>query len=561
MNASRSILNVLLLTAILILVNFLGSYFHTSFDLTEEKRFTLAKPTVQVLNDLESPVYIEILLEGNFPAGFKRLQKSVQEKLDEFRRHASHIQYSFLDPNEGSVEEINNTRKTLSDQGIFPVSLFVVDNGERKEQIIYPYAIVNYGNRTTQVNLLEKNVPGEPDEVTLNNSISLLEYKLINAIQKLQYEKKPVILFTKGHGELEPMQTADLGREVSDYYSVGWIDLDSTYRIHPSVELLIVAKPRTEFLEKHKFIIDQFVMKGGKVMWLIDKMAVDLDSLRNTQAYVPHDFNLNLDDLFFRWGVRMESNFVLDLECSKIPLAVGQVAGKPQLELFDWYYHPLSSPKTNHPVVKNLDRINMMFPSIIDTIRTKTNLSKTVLLSSSDYSRQQFSPVRLNFEMLRFDPDPEKFNKKRLPLAVLVEGVFPSLYENRITNDMSSVLDQIGETYASQSVPTKMLFVSDGDVIRNWEDGTSGKYHPLGYNPFDRYQYANKQFLLNAIEYLVGEEEIIQARAKEVKLRLLDKVKTKEERNKWQLINILTPLLFLVIMGVVFNYLRRRKYT
>jgi gliding-associated putative ABC transporter substrate-binding component GldG len=515
---------------------------------------------VEVLEGLESPVYIEILLEGNFPAGFKRLQKSVQEKLDEFRRSAPHIQYSFLDPNDGTVEEINSMRKTLSDQGIFPVSLFVVDNGERKEQIIYPYAIVNYGNRATRVNLLEKNVPGEPDEVTLNNSIGLLEYKLINAIQKLQYEKKPVILFTKGHGELEPMQTADLGRDLSDFYSVGWVDLDSTYRIHPEVELLIVAKPRTQFIEKHKFIIDQFVMKGGKVMWLIDKMAVDLDSMRNTAAYVPHDYNLNLDDLFFKWGVRMEPNFVLDLECSKIPLAVGQVAGQPQLELFDWYYHILSSPRSKHPVVKNLDRINLFFPSLIDTIRTKTNLSKTVLLSSSDYSRQQFSPVRLNFDMLRFDPDPEKFNKKQLALGVLVEGVFPSLYENRITADMSSVLGQIGEEFLSQSETTKMLFISDGDIIRNWRDGSSGKYHPLGYNPFERYQYANKQFLLNAIEYLIGEEEIIQARAKEVKLRLLDKVKTKDEKSKWQLINILIPLVVLMLLGVIFNYLRRRKY-
>lgn len=558
--AISAILNLLLTLGILIFINIIGQYFYTHIDLTEDKRFSLSEPTKNILNKVENPIYVQVLLEGSFPAGFKRLQRSIQEKLEDFASVNSYIDYNFVDPNAGSTEEINATRKQLSEQGIFPTTLRVMDDGERSEQLIYPYAIIRYGERMIPVNLLEDAIPGQTDEITLNNSISLLEYKLAEALQRILRNDKPIVLFTTGHDELNKVETADIVRSMRNAYQVGWIDLDSVYRIKDEADLVIVAKPRKKFEDKHKFILDQYIMKGGKVIWLIDRMNVALDSMNANAAYVPFDYDLNLEDQFFKYGFRINPDLALDLECSKIPMAIPSSGEKPQIDLFPWYYHSAVAPKSTHPVVKNLDRVNMFFPSTIDTLKTKTAIHKEILLTTSPYSRTQFSPVRLNFEILRYEPDPSKFDKKYLPLAVLLEGSFPSLYEHKVTESMKQVLVELGEEFKTESEATQMLVVSDGDLIKNWKDIRNKRVHALGYNPYDKYEYDNKQFLLNMMDYMLGEEGIIAARAKEVKLRLLDKVRTKSERSKWQLINIGGPLLLLLLFGILFNWWRKRRY-
>lgn len=554
---NQSIVQLLLVIGIAIFLNILGNAFFATLDLTEENRFTLTKPTKQLLNDLDEVVFVQVLLEGELPAGIKRLQKATKEILDDFRSQSGYIEYEFINPSEGTVDDINKVREELAKDGITPTNLRVKGTDETREILFYTYAIVNYKGRSIPINLVDKE-GGVLDELTINNSVGLLEYKVANAIQKLQTSTKPYIAFLKGHGELDELQTLDIRRTLRNSYNVGFLDLDSAYHISQDLKMIIVAKPQTEFNEKEKFLIDQYVMNGGKMIWLIDKMAVNLDSLYAVKDYIPHDYPLNLDDQLFKYGTRIQPNLVLDLRCSKIDLVIDAQGNRDK---FDWYYHPIVVPESDHPVVKNLDGINLYFPSRIDTIRTKTNIKKTVLLSSSKYSREQFSPVRLNFEILRYDPDPNKFNKGNQPMAVMLEGTFPSLYENRVTEGMTAMLNQINQPFKGESESNKMMVVSDGDIIKNLINPQNNSPSPTGFNRWMGYTFANKDFMVNAIEYMLDDRGVIEARAKDVKLRLLDGVKAKSERSKWQIVNILLPLIFLALFGVVYNFIRRRRYT
>lgn len=558
---TQSFIQLALLTGVLIFANILSCGINGQFDLTEEGRYTLSKPTKALLKDVKDVMYVKILLEGEFPAGFKRLQSNVKKTLDEFRAKNGNIEYSFEDPNQGSNEEINKRRKALAEQGVVPMQLTVKSSGETERKVIYPYAIINYAGRAMPVNLLEAQVPGQPQEVTLNNSIATLEYKLVNAMQKVMYAEHPQVAFLKGHGELAEVKIIDFEQNLRQAgYQTEHIILDSVAKIKKEIAVLIIAKPKTAFSEKDKFKIDQFVMYGGKILWLIDRLSADLDSLQITNRYVPHDYPLNIDDQLFKYGARIQPNLILDLECAKIPLRVGEQGAGQQFENFNWYYHPLIASKSSQPIVKNLDRVWMQFPSTIDTIRTKTAVKKTVLLTASNRTRLQFSPVELNFEILRYEPDNSKFDKKDLPVAVLLEGAFPSLYENRVSEEMTAGLKQIGMDFKSVSAPTKMLVVSDGDVAANSFDSKNQVPNPMGYNPFMRYTFGNKDFLMNAVEYMMDEKGIIEARSKEVKLRLLDDVRLQKEKTFWQVINVLVPLVLLVVFGLIFNYLRKRKY-
>lgn len=559
MRRKQSLVKLGLILGIAVLVNILGNVFFAHVDLTEDHRYSLTKPTTDLLRNLNDVVYVQVMLEGEFPAGFKRLQRSVRELLDEFRSYSGYIEYTFTDPNGGTVEEVNQRREELAKDGIVPTNLRIKETEGTEEKLIYPYAKVSYGGRTAVVDLLDEQARGNNPEEQLNTSISQLEYNFANAFHKLQIGAKEVIAFTVGHGELNELERKDLARSLKAYYEVGTFNLDSASVIPQEVKVMIVAKPRLPFSDRDKFLIDQYVMNGGKVIWLIDKLNAELDSLRGTNAYVPMDYPLDLDDILFKYGVRINPDLVLDLRCSHIPMIIDPT-GKQ--ELFSWFYHVISVPQTDHPVVKNLDGINLYFPSSIDTVKTRTPVKKTILLTSSENSRIQPNITRLNFEILRYDPDPEKFNKQHIPLAVLLEGEFPSLFENRVTSEFQQTLEQIGQQYKDHSVPTRMLVVSDGDIARNLVvDPRQGQVMPLGFNRFDRYQYANKDFLLNAVEYLRDDSGIIEARGKEVKLRLMKTTKAQQESTKWQLLNIGAPLLLLLLFGFLWNWLRKRKYS
>ena len=549
-----------LFCGILLFFNILAGTFYAHLDLTEEKRFTLTRPTRDMLHGLKDRIYIEVLLDGEFPAGFKRLQTATREMLDDFRSESGYIDYQFEDPGQGTLEEVNERRKALAEQGVIPINLRVVEQGQRSQKIVYPVAVVHFGTRLIPVKLLENESPSLNTEVVINNSVTLLEYKFANAIKKILTPERPIILFTKGHGELDELQTGDLENSLRQYYDVDRIALDSVLQLKPAeCALLVVAKPRTGFSEREKFKIDQYVMQGGRVMWLIDRLNADLDSLRGIPPrFVPTDYPLNIEDMLFKYGARIQPDLVLDLECSKIPLAS---PGSKQLELYKWYYHPTVLPTGNHPIVKNLDRVELKFCSSIDTIRTKTAVKKTRLLTSSQYSRLQFSPADVSLEIMQYNPDPAKFDKGMQTVGVLLEGVFASNYENRVSQEMLTGLQQLGMSFKPESVPTRMLVISDGDVAANLvRDAAKKEWFPLGFNRFEGSTYANKELMLNAIEYLVDPNGVIEARSKEVKLRMLDTVKAKKEETTWRLVNIAVPLLFLGIFGWFFNWRRKRRY-
>ena len=551
---------LILIVAILVVINILAQAFYFSLDLTEEKRYTLTPATEQLLDEIQAPIYAEVFLEGEFPAGFRRLQRATREMLDDFRARSGFVEYTFTDPNTGTVEQQNMFREEMAKQGVFPTNLRIKESGETTEKLIYPYVVLTFGGRSVPVNLLESEVPGMPPEVILNNSVALLEYKLASAIQRLVRTEKPNIVILTGHGELTPEETADIRRTIRPFYNFSFLTLDSVFRINPEVDLVIAARPRAPYSEPDKFKLDQYIMKGGKMLWMIDPLNISLDSMRRNGRFFPLEYDLNLDDLLFKYGARVQKNLVLDLECSGIPLQVGRVGNQPQFDLLPWFYHPTVIPQSTHPVVKNLGRLQFYFPGSIDTIKTKTPVRKTVLLASSEYTRLQYPPVELNFEILRYEPDPEKFDKPQQPLAVLLEGQFPSHFDNRVHQAFLDSLSALGESFHAQSEETAMIVVADGDLMRNEYNPQTQEGKPLGYNPYDRRQYANRDLVLNMIEFLLDRSGLIAARSRDVKLRLLDKVKVEAQRTQWQLINIGLPLLFLILGGLLFTWWRRRRY-
>jgi ABC-2 type transport system permease protein len=562
---SRKITDIITLSialAVIIVLNMLSSYVYEQWDWTEEKKYTLSSSTIHIIDSVQQPLYVRILLEGEFPAGFKRLQDATSDFLRDLEYRNGLIEVDFFNPVEGSTEEVNQRKQNLSEKGIVPVNFRLVQGEESVEKLIYPYAILSMGEEEAVVNLLEEQTPGLSDEVVLNNSISLLEYKFANAIHKLNRKFKPLIVFIQGHGELTNEQVADYRNQLDEYYRFATLTLDSSTFIPPSVELVIVARPKTAFTEKEKFVLDQYVMNGGHMLWLIDQLDVNLDSLRGKKQYIPTVRELNLDDMFFKYGFRINPDLVLDLECSSIPLQIGMSGGSPQFELFPWYYHPLIQPSQDHPVSRNMGRVNLLFPSSIDTLKTKYPTQKKVLLASSDYSMRQLIPMRLNFEILRYEPDPDMFSKSSFPTGVLLEGQFSSLYENRITAQMEQGLDQLDLKFKESGPQNgRMAIISDGDIIKNMINIENDQYRPVGFNPFDRRTYDNRDFIVNLTEYLINGATILGARNKEVKLRLLDRVQAKEEQTYWQFFNLAVPLIFLFIFGVGFNFWRQKKYS
>lgn len=589
MKQSRKItafINLGLLLIILFFVNVLvnsslgGLRRYTFFDLTEDKRFSLTPGTELILEKMteriensnagvdgnfeQGGIFVQVLLEGDFPANFKRLQEATRELLDEFRVQTGVIEYAFMDVNDGTPEEVTERVESLGGLGVTPTMFRLKEVSGTAERVVFPWAIVRYGGVSIPVNLLEEQGQQGADAV-LNKSINLLEFKFAQAIRKLYDNRRQVVAFTSGHGELTELETKDLRRTIRPNYDHGTISLAESTYIPQEIDVVVVAKPQRPFSEREKFQLDQYVMNGGKVIWLIDKVGVSLDSLGMTgPTFVPREVQTGLDDLFFKYGVRFEPGLIRDLQSTQFPLVVGQSGGQPQMELFNWPYHVLAVSASEHPTVKSLDQVDFQFPSKIDTtIQTKTNLKKTVLFSSSVNSNEQFIPIRLSFDAVHSVEDPNLFRGGPYPLAVLVEGGFPSLYENRITAEMENGLASIGQEFKTRSDDNgKMLFVSDGDLAANViSDIENERVYPLGYNRYDKRQYANKDFLVNAIEYMMDDYGLIESRGKELKLRLLNVQKAREEKTFWQSINLLLPLAFICVVGLAFFFWRKVNFS
>ena len=561
----QSLLQFLLAVALLIVINVLanarlgGTRLYGALDLTEDKRFTLTENTVEQLSKLEEPIYVRVLLDGELPASYDRLRTRLQETLEDFTSYTDALEYQFVDPLAGDPEEIRERQEAMAEDGIIPLTDYQQTAGERSTQAIYPYALFYYGNRYRAVPLLETTRPDVPIAQQLNQAENLLEYKFMQAITSLTNDDKPIIGFTLGNGELEGRRTFDLVSELRKDYEVGPVYLDSFATIPQEIELLIVAKPTVPFTDFQAFKLDQYVMHGGKVIWALDAVAMDFDSLRATGEAYPQTRELGLENLFFRYGFRLGNQLVLDLVNTPIPIVTTQGQSGPKPTLVPFPYHVLALPEADHPIVQNIDGIDLRYPTLIEDVAGSDRVSETVLLSSSDHSRRQRLPSPIDLDAQKFSVDLNRFNEVNLPLAILLEGTFESPYANRLSRENEAILRQSGMSYRAESEPTAMIVISDGDVLAN-SVNSRGEVGFLGVNPYNKIPYANKAFILNAIEYLLNPDGVITSRSKQVKLRLLDQNQALEEAGYWRALNLAAPLLLLALFGGVFHLLRRRRY-
>ncbi|WP_168797417.1 gliding motility-associated ABC transporter substrate-binding protein GldG [Neolewinella litorea] len=562
----QSIIQLVLAVALLVVINVLanarlgGMRLYGAIDLTEDKRFTLTESTREQLSALPEPVYVRILLEGDLPASYQRLRTAVAETLEDFTAYTDRLEYEFVDPLVGDPEEVRQRQEDMLKDGIVPMTDYQQSAGERTTRAIYPYALIYYGDRQRIVPLLETARPDVAIEQQLNQAESLLEYNFTSAIESLTDDDKPVIGFTLGNGELGALQFADLVAELRKDYEVGPVYLDSFATLPADIDLLIIAKPTVPFTDFQAFKLDQYVMNGGKVIWAIDAVAMDYDSLRATGEAYPESRTTGLEDLFFKYGFRLGNQLVLDLVNTPIPIATNQGQSGPKFTLVPFPYHVLALPEADNPIVQNIDAVDMRYPTLIELVGDNDRVRETVLLASSDRSRRQRLPSPIDLDAQKFSVDLDRFNEEDLPLAVLLEGTFESPYANRLSRDNEQLLRSSGLDYRAESVPTGMIVISDGDVLAN-SVNSRGEVGYLGVNPFTKIPYANKTFMLNAVEYLLNPDGVITSRGKQVKLRLLDREEAVARAGYWRAINLFLPLIALALFGWVFNYLRRRRYT
>jgi ABC-2 type transport system permease protein len=555
---------------IIVLLNVIGSHIYTRFDLTTEKRYTLAPATKKLLKNLDDIVYFKVYLEGDFPSGFTRLSRSTHEMLDAFRAYSPQIEYEFIDPSKvGNADQVNSFYEELIHKGLNPTELTVKTSGGTSQRIIFPGALVTYKSREMPLQLLQSQV-GQSPETVLNNSIQELEYNISSVIRELTIQSKPAIAFILGQGELTEPYVYDITESLKNFYTVDRVRLDGkiyslTKRdstpdgkilIKNKYKAIIIAKPDSAFAEKDKFIIDQYIMRGGKVVWLIDPVLASMDSLENANQTLGIALNLNLDDQLFTYGVRLNPDLILDLNCLPIRIVTGMIGNQPQIEFLPWPFFPVITPTIHQPVVNNLSPVLMQFVSSLDTVGAE-GIKKTILLTTSRYSRILRTPVLISLNILKEKPDMAEFNQPYIPVAALLEGRFTSVFKNRVP---PAILDNPLIGFMDESVPTQMIVVPDGDVIRNQLHLTQGYPLPLGYDQFTRQTFGNKDFIMNAVNYLCDDEGLITARSREVKLRLLDKTRIDDNKITWQLVNILVPIFLVSIFGAVQYLLRKQKY-
>ena len=557
---------------IIIVVNIIASFVYTRFDLTSEKRYTLSDTSKEILRNLDDYVYFRVYLEGEFPAGFKKLRKETKEMLDEFRAYSKFVDYEFINPSESNdAAERNETYKLLYQSGLNPTELAIKTKAGTQQIMIWPCALVSYQEKEKPLDLLDTGL-GESSSQALNNSAQNLEYKLISAIKGLSQEKKSNIAFIEGHGELNENEVYDITRTLQKKYNVKRVTLDeqitvlnsrtetkdSSIVINSNYDAIIIAKPTKPFSEKDKFIIDQYVMHGGKVLWLIDPVNATMDSLQTSESTIGNALDLNLDDMFFKYGLRLNKNLLLDLNSAKIALRTGQMGGQAQIEYFNWYYFPLLNAASNNSIVKNINPLKADFVSSIDPVISDSDVQKIPLLKTSNYTNIAAAPAYITLGMLRQAPDQRMFSQKSQNVAYLLKGEFESLYSNRMTSEIVES-KEIG--FKTSSKPTSMIVVADGDLIRNQFHIPKGYPLPLGFDQYTQITYGNKDFIENAVSYLVDGEGLIEVRNRELKIRLLDANKINNDALIWQVVNVLLPSVVVILFGLVLAIIRKRRFT
>jgi ABC-2 type transport system permease protein len=537
-----------------IVLNVMGSFISARFDLTEDKRFTLSAPAIDAAKEFDAPVVVDILLDGNIPPEFSKLKIETIQLLKSFASKNKNIKYNLVDP----LEDETQTKETIANLqriGLTPANVTVEENGKVSQELVFPWAMVNYKNQTVKVALL-KNKLGSSTEERVNNSVQQLEYAFADAFTKLSITKKKRVAVLKGNGELEDIFLADYLTTIQEYYDIGAITLDSVAK-NPervleqlnSFDLAIIAKPTEAFSDGEKYVMDQFIVNGGKSIWLMDQVAMEIDSIfkgGGSALALPRDLNLN--DFFFKYGVRINPVLVNDLYFTQIVLATGE-GNDSQYNPVPWYYNPMVFSRNNHPINTNIEAVRYQFANAMDVL--ENDYQKTVLLRSSPLSKTEGTPKQVGLNILDTPPNKETYNNGNQPLAVLIEGQFTSMFKNRVKPiKLDNVLED-GEA-------NKMIVISDGDVIKN--QLRNGRPLELGYDKWTNSSYGNKEFLVNCTNYLLDDTGLINIRNKKVSIPLLDVEKITEQKTKWQLVNIGVPVLLTLVLGIFFGAYRKRKY-
>jgi ABC-2 type transport system permease protein len=542
---------------ILALAVFISSRVFFRIDLTSEKRYTLSGETKKILKKLDDVVYVKVYLEGELPIGFRKLHNSIRETLDEFRVYAKdNIQYEFINPSENTDPKIRNkVYAELYKKGLLPTNTQSHDKeGGVSEKILFPGALVTYKGMEVPVDLWKNNVFFSADQ-NLDNSMQAVEYSLIRPIYTIANKNVEKIAFLEGHGELDAMQVGDITSELANYFQVDRGAIHGKIEALDGYKLVVIAKPSQPFTEQDKFVLDQYIMKGGKVLWLVDAVNVNADSLAKGETFGFIN-NINVDDQLFTYGVRINPNLVEDIQCNELPVNVGLTGNQPRWVPARWLYYPLITPLVDHPITRNLNVILAKFASQIDTLAVP-GIKKTYLLKTSGMTKLVKAPLLISLSEVKQKQERSEFNRPNQPIAVLLEGKFPSVFRNRA---IQSIMP--GSILKPESVPTKMIVVADGEMIAN--DVRTTPQGPvittLGYDKYTRQTFGNKEFIVNAVNYLADESGLIALRAREFKLRLLDKARIREEQSKWNIINTVLPVVLVLVFGVYFNYSRRKKY-
>ena len=549
----------------IVLLNLIFTQFFYRIDLTEDQRYSISPGTKKLLKDLKQEVFIKVYLDGELDVRFKRLQKAIQETLDEFKIYSSNqISYRFIDPSQqgNNQQEKNQFYQQLVKKGIPPTNLVIGEGDNRKQQTIFPGAVISFydekAGQTYETSALLFKVVDQklqsalsPEQI-LNQSVENVEYNLVSAIRKAIQSERKRIGFTIGHGELEDHERASAFLALREYYDVVKIPLSLDSKIKDGVDLLIIAKPDSTFNEEDKYKIDQYLMNGGKAMFFVDVVGLHMDSVIRDKGSFTFPFEHNLLDMFFKYGVRLNADLVKDLNAGLIPIVTGQHAdNQPTVQPIPWQYHSLINTFGNHPIVKNMGPIQSKFISTIDTVKAK-GIKKTPLLFTSKYSQIRTTPAFVQYEEERQRPDPALYNQGPLPVAYLLEGQFTSLFKSRSQSNR--------EGFQAQSKATKILVCSDGDIIRNDFNTQQQQPMPLGYDIIRQTSFSNADFLLNAVDYLIDDQGTILAKNKEVTLRPLDKIKLKEEKTYWQWLNLILPVILIVLFGIINHLIRNFRY-
>jgi len=541
---SANLYQFLLLLLVIVGLNTLGKFLFWRFDLTSEKRFTLSSTTKEKLKNLQDVVYIKVYLTGDLPAGFQRLSSATRDMLMEMKSYAGqNLEFDFIDPSAlADSKQRNELYNQLADKGLQPTNISERNAEGTSERILFPGAILNYLSKEQPLLLLKDRMGASAEEM-VNTSIQNLEYEIINAISKISTRKPATIGILHGQGELDKPYLADFYKSVSASYPTHYVQIKNQLNALKDYDCLVIAKPDSAFDEKDKFIIDQFIMRGGKVLWLLDMMSADMDSLARKNEFIAIPKELNLDDMLFRYGVRLNKDLVMDLQSVPIPILTGYVGNRPQNSLLPWFYYPLVTPTSKHPIVNNLNAIRFAFAGSIDTI-VSAHINKTILLQSSRYCKTVQSPVVVDLNILRKEPDEKEYRNPPVNLAILLEGSFRSNFANRIPYQIATD-STIG--FKAEGKPTSMIVISDGDVIRNDYKRSSNTVYPLGLDRYTGQFYGNKNLLLNCIDYLCDNSGLMTLRAKEFKLRLLDKTRFNPDKKMLQIVNVALPVLLIIL--------------